>query len=137
MAAGALRGSPVHEVLEILAVDLHAKVSLMRWQRSRLASAAACSHLAEPGCAAQSVTGLGEALTGAQGRTCVRMLEMASTSSYCELLLWSSLLLLGRSLPADLRAETSVCWYCTTPTTPACTASMISLGLRQAELLCC
>ena len=76
-------------------------------------------------------------MRGARFRTCVRMLEMASTSSYCELLLLSSLLLLGRSLPADLRAETSVCWYCTTPTTPACTASIISLGLRQAELLCC
>ena len=67
MAAGALRGSPVHEVLEVLAIDLHAKGSLMRWQRSRLASAAACSHLAEPGCAAQSAASLGEASTGALG----------------------------------------------------------------------
>ena len=135
MAAGALRGSAVHEVLEVLAIDLHAKASLRRWQRDCLASTAACSILARSCCAVQSMAGLCEASAGAQGRTCARMLEMANTSSYCELLL-SSLLLLGRSLPADLRAETSVCWYCTTPTSPACTPSMISLGHRPPALRC-
>ena len=107
MAAGALRGSPVHEVLEVLAIDLHARVSLTRLQRGRLASARSCSIWL--GCAMlRSKWRLDEASTGAEGRTCVRMLEMASTSSYCELLLVSLPAAAG-ALPAGRLARRDLC----------------------------